>query len=391
MATGAEAAPPSAGLYLHFPFCLRKCSYCDFNSRCGSPAERDAYIHALRHEVSRAGHEWGDLTFDTVYFGGGTPTLHSPQVLADIYGHVRLCLPVVKDAEVTVEANPKTVDATGLRYLRSSGFNRVSIGIQSLEDEDLRFLGRMHSAREALAAFHAAREAGFRNINVDLIRGLPRHTPDLWQGVVQRVAALGPEHVSCYGLTLEPGTRLRQLYDRGEFAMPDEDTALDLLRVTDETLTAAGLYRYEVSNWAGPGREACHNIKYWLGAPYLGLGAGAWSFVGGRRWANVSDVAAYITRVYGIGSPVDECEVLDEGSRVAERAMVALRLVGGVPWAYLADGASEEATGRLRDVMAGLAEDGLVWFNNGHVGPTERGLALLNQVGLKLLEALAPA
>lgn len=378
-----------AGLYVHIPYCLRKCPYCDFNSKVAGPRERDEYLEALRREVMSAGPEWGEVVFSTVYFGGGTPTIYSPRILVDLLDLLRRTFTIAPRAEITVEANPKTVDVPGLRYLSSNGFNRISLGIQSLDDEDLRFLGRIHSAADGLAAFHSARAAGFRNINIDLLRGLPGHTRDKWRELLRRAAALGPEHVSCYALTLEPGTRLFELHQRGDFQMPDEETSLALLEATEEVLRASGFQRYEVSNWAQPGRECKHNMNYWLDGDYLGLGAGAWSHRAGRRWGNVADPQAYIDRLFSRSSPADECESLPAERKIMERAMLGLRLVGGVRWADLVAGAPEEAVARLHRALDALARDGLVWFNNGQIGPTPKGLALLNQVTLRLMQEMA--
>lgn len=388
----SQDIPPSegrtAGLYVHFPFCVRKCPYCDFNSKVAGPRERDEYIEALRREVLSAGPGWDGVVFSTVYFGGGTPTLYSPRILVDLLDLLRRTFVITPGAEITVEANPKTVDVPGLRYLCSNGFNRISLGIQSLDDEDLRFLGRVHNTAEGLAAFHSARAAGFRNINIDLLRGLPGHTPEKWRELLRRAVALGPDHVSCYALTLEPGTRLFELHQRGDFRMPDDQTSLALLEATEEVLGSSGFQRYEVSNWAQPGRECRHNMNYWLGGEYLGLGAGAWSHRDGRRWGNVAEPRVYIGRLFSRSSPVDECECLPAAKRLLERAMVGLRLVRGVGWDTLVEGVPEEATVRLRRALDGLAQDGLVWFNNGQVGPTPKGLALLNQVTLRLMEEL---
>jgi oxygen-independent coproporphyrinogen-3 oxidase len=276
---------------------------------------------------------------------------------------------------------------TGLEYLRSGGFNRLSLGIQSLDDKDLRFLGRVHSGREGISAFTAARAAHFRNISVDLIRGLPHHTPESWRHVIERIVDLGPEHISCYGLTIEEGTKLHRLYSQGAFVLPDDDVALGLIEVTDDVLATAGFVHYEVSNWAQPNRECRHNLKYWLGGSYLGIGAGAWSYLDGRRYGNVRDPREYARRVFAGEPLVDEAEELGGWDLVAERAMLGLRLVGGVEVADLVNGVGPDEGARLRSVLTELAGEGLVWLNNGTVGPTPRGLVLLNQVGVRLLSA----
>jgi oxygen-independent coproporphyrinogen-3 oxidase len=376
-----------AGLYLHFPYCLHKCAYCDFNSKVASSLERDRYLGALRREMDAVAPAHAGLAFDSIYFGGGTPTLFSPQSLVDVLDLARVHFNIAPRAEVTIEANPNTVDVAGLEYLRSGGFNRLSLGIQSLDDTDLRFLGRVHSARDAVSAFTSARAARFRNITVDLIRGLPHHTPDSWRRVVEHIVDLGPEHLSCYGLTLEPGTKLHRLHEQGAFVLPDDDLALALVEVTDQVLATAGFIHYEVSNWAQPGYECRHNLKYWQGFSYLGLGAGAWSYVRGRRYGNVRDPVDYARRASAGEPHVDQAEELAGWDLVAERAMLGLRLVGGVEFDSLVLGAGSAEGERLRSVLTELAGEDLVWLNNGHVGPTPRGLVLLNQVALRLLSA----
>ena len=382
-----QEQPGKAGLYLHFPYCLHKCAYCDFNSKVASSQERDRYLDALCREMDAVAPLHGNVVFDTVYFGGGTPTLFSPQYLVQILEMTRRHFLFADRPEVTVEANPNTVDVTGLEYLRSGGFNRLSLGIQSLDDKDLRFLGRVHSGREGISAFTAARAAHFRNITVDLIRGLPHHTPESWRHVVERIVDLGPEHISCYGLTIEEGTKLHRLRSQGAFVLPDDDVALGLIEVTDEVLATAGFVHYEGSNWAQPNRECRHNLKYWLGGSYLGIGAGAWSYLDGRRYGNVRDPREYARRVFAGEPLVDEAEELGGWDLVAERAMLGLRLVGGVEVADLVHGVGPDEGARLRSVLTELAGEGLVWLNNGTVGPTPRGLVLLNQVGVRLLSA----
>lgn len=376
-----------AGLYVHFPFCLRKCRYCSFNSRVGSSAEREEYVTALRREIEQASNRFGSLRFSTVYFGGGTPTLYPPKVLADLVDVLRGSFKVASKAEVTVEANPGTVDVDGMRTLGNAGVTRVSIGVQSLDDADLRWLGRAHSSRDALAAYHAARSARIGSVSIDLMRGLPGHTPESWGRTLERVVSLEPDHVSCYGLTVDEGTKLYAMQERGEFTLPDEDTQLALVDVTEEILGRHGLRRYEVSNWAKARHECLHNLNYWHNGAYLGLGAGAWSHVGGRRWGNVPDVREYMARIARGEEPLGESEELRGWEQAAETAMLGLRLVAGLRWEDLAARIEPEQRQRLRLCLKELADEGLVRFDNGVVGPTRRGLLLLNQVGVRLLSA----
>ncbi|MBC7287181.1 MAG: radical SAM family heme chaperone HemW [Armatimonadetes bacterium] len=375
------------GIYVHFPFCIKKCHYCDFNSRVAASAERDLYLTALSREIEKRAAEWDGVQFETVYFGGGTPTTYPPGVLVWVLEYLREHYCVVPDAEITLEANPDTVTPGDLDALLEAGFNRLSLGVQSLRDDDLRFLGRTHDAETAVRAYLAARAAGWRNVNVDLIRGLPMHTADSWRRVLEEVVELAPDHISCYGLTLEPGTRLYARHSRGEFTMPDEDTQLELFRVTADVLAVGGYEHYEVSNWAKPGRACRHNINYWLNGDYVGLGAGAWSHRGDVRWANISDVRAYIVQASRGGDTTEQRDEPARWPRIVEHVTLALRLVGGVGWDHLAMLAGGEERLRLRSAFEELARDGLVWFNDGSIGPTWRGLMLLNEVGCRLLQA----
>jgi oxygen-independent coproporphyrinogen-3 oxidase len=387
--TTASTSPPGlgAGLYVHFPFCLRKCRYCNFNSGPAPSWHQEQYLTALTREIARAAPLYSDLRFATIYFGGGTPTLYPPETLVALLELLRSSFAVAKDAEITVEANPDSVSPLDLEYLRAGGFNRLSLGVQSLRDEDLRFLGRTHDSVAALRAYRAARAVGWTNINIDLLRGLPGHTPQTWQLLLEQVLGLKPDHISCYGLTLEPGTRLHAQHARGEFVMPSEETQLELYRLTDDRLSAHGYQHYEVSNWAQPGYQCRHNLNYWHNGCYVGLGAGAWSYVGGRRWGNVRDPREYVRRVLA-GAPVqEETEQLTGWARIAEQTILALRLVFGVPWLELARGLSAAEAEALRRVLQELAFDGLVCLNNGYVAPTPRGLLLLNEIGVRLLAA----
>lgn len=246
-------------------------------------------------------------------------------------------------------------------------------------------MGRSHSSRDALEAYHAARVAHLSTVSVDLIRGLPVHEPGRWRAMLERVVSLAPDHVSCYGLTVEPGTRLHAMQERGEFVLPDEDTQIALLDVTEEVLASHGLRRYEVSNWSLPGRECRHNVNYWCNGTYLGFGAGAWSHVGGRRWGNVADVVEYAARIARAESPVGETEELRGWAQAAETAMLYLRLVQGFEWKDLWARVEAEQRDTLRDRLMELAGDGLIVVDKDFVAPTRRGLLLLNQIGIRLL------
>jgi oxygen-independent coproporphyrinogen-3 oxidase len=297
------------GLYLHIPFCRRRCAYCDFFSTDGRGRRIPAYIRALVREIETIGPAGGRPEAATVYLGGGTPSLLHPGQVGSVLEAVRGSFRLDPDAEISIEANPGTLDAERLRGFRAAGVNRLSLGVQSLDDGELRLLGRIHTAADAERTCAAARRAGWENIGLDLIFGLPGQSPAAWERTLDRALALAPEHFSLYALTLERGTRLARAVRRGALPAPDEDAAAEMYERAGELLAAAGYRQYEISNWARDGASGAgarparfprfasrHNLGYWLNRPYLGFGAGAHGWAAGRRYANVRDLEKYIAR-----------------------------------------------------------------------------------------------
>ncbi len=292
-------------VYLHIPFCTHRCAYCDFNTYAGQGLLIPAYVEALRAETSHVGaHAPNDLTVHTVFFGGGTPSLLAPDQFAAILQSLQLAFALVPEAEITIEANPGTVSFPDLQRLRKLGINRISFGVQSSNGEELRMLERQHSYGDVLQAVSAARRAGFENLNVDLIYGLPQQELRTWQTTLRRALELRPKHVSAYALTLEHGTPFGNWASRGLLAAPDPDLTADMYEWASLELESAGYTQYEISNWAIKDHECVHNLQYWRGLPYLGLGAGAHGFAGGYRYSNVLGIPAYISRMSG-GNVVD--------------------------------------------------------------------------------------
>lgn len=312
----------STGLYIHIPFCKQKCKYCDFASFAGREFLLDDYLRALACEAALS----PVRRFETLYVGGGTPSLLS---LAQLEQLVRLVEdnfgPVKQFAESTLEANPESLTLEKLRFLRSAGFNRLSIGLQSLHDDELRLLGRVHNASAFLRAYEAACKAGFENINVDLIAGLPGQTLEKFNTSLQGVLALAPTHLSVYGLQIEEGT---VFFEQG--IVCDQLLMRRMLEQTRAQLLAAGFHHYEISNFARRGFEAKHNIHYWQYGPYIGLGSSAVSFTSGRRYQNTPDINAYIHALKTGKSPVVFTEQLTGQAREGEKLMVGLRQLDGV-------------------------------------------------------------
>ena len=279
-------------LYVHIPFCIRKCAYCDFVSGPGTKAMQKEYEEALLAEIDAA-EETAESEVISAFFGGGTPSAVDAGMLARVMEKLRSKYVFSEDAEITLEANPGTLDAEKLKCYRKSGFNRISIGCQSVHDEELKRLGRIHTFAEFQESFALARDAGFANINVDLMSGLPEQSEEKWEESLRTIAELSPEHISAYSLIVEDGTALARRVRRGELPAPEGDVAAHRYELVDGRLRAAGMDWYEVSNWSRPGAECRHNLGYWDGGQWWGAGPGAHGYVGTRRWWNVKHPNAY--------------------------------------------------------------------------------------------------
>lgn len=286
-------------LYFHIPFCVHRCAYCDFNTYAGQEAFIPAYVHALCNEIRCLAVSVPQrLTAHTIFFGGGTPSLLSATQFESILKTVRDCFNLTPDAEISLEANPGTVTLDSLVDLRGLGFNRISLGVQSAHPDELRQLERIHDYFDVIEAVTWARRAGFDNLNLDLIFSLPEQSLDRWQATIKLILGLRPEHLSLYALTVEHGTPFGRWAQRGLLSVPDPDVAADMYEWAGEALEAAGFEQYEISNWAKPGRQCCHNLTYWRNQPYLGFGAGAHGSAGGLRVANILRIRTYIEHLH---------------------------------------------------------------------------------------------
>lgn len=316
------------GLYIHVPFCKKKCRYCDFYS-VTDDSVMPAYIQALKREMQIR--EWDAGPFDTVFFGGGTPSVLPPGRVAEILERASLIYGIAPDAEVTLEANPGTVSQSDLEAFRSAGVNRISLGVQSLDDQTLQFLGRIHSAFEAKLALDWAMEAGFDSVGCDLIYGVPGQTKKSWTKDLEGVLAYGPDHLSCYMLTIEESTPLGLMLERGEFSPMDEGRVGELFLHTSDFLENEGFLHYEISNFARGREKTCrHNLHYWNHAPYLGLGPAAHSYSGETRQWNFSDLDQYLELIQAGNSAVEEEESLTTSQHMLEWLYVGLRQAKGI-------------------------------------------------------------
>ena len=365
-------------LYVHFPFCLRKCLYCDFNSLADSPVMPDEYVAAVVKEMElRDERLAAPVTAPTLYFGGGTPSLMAPGLVGRIIDAAARLYGLADDAEITLEANPGTLTAAKLAGYRAAGVNRLSLGVQSFNDSFLERLGRIHTAREAQAAFAMARKAGFRNIGIDLIHSLPGETPAAWLDDLARAVSLGPEHVSAYGLSIEEGTPFHDLERDGRLSLPDEEEGVQMFRQTAEFLQSRGYEHYEISNFALPGRRSRHNQVYWQRGNYLGFGAGAHSYLRspgfGVRWRNALSPEVYRQAISRATLPEEELTTLTERDAMAEFLFLGLRMLEGVELEVFRQEFGVVLEDAYPGVLPGLFDDGLLECRTGLAPPHRQG------------------
>ena len=317
------------GIYIHVPFCRSKCQYCDFYSITNKdPVMHDGYLNAICAHIKEAGPLAPNYRVDTIYFGGGTPTFFGAEGMATIMTAIRRSFDVAGDAEITFEANPDSVVDKDLKRLYAEGFNRVSLGVQSDDDQMLQRLGRPHTYDQVLTAMKRLRKAGFHNISIDLMYGLPSQTLTEWRSTLENCLSLNPDHISCYGLKVEPGT---PLYAYREAAnLPDDDAQADMYLAAVQLLKEKGYRQYEISNFAKRGKFSRHNLKYWTGGEYLGFGPDAASDFAGKRYTMVRDLTAYMQGIKKGGQVIAELSEVPVRERAGEYLMMRLRTVGGI-------------------------------------------------------------
>ena len=371
-------------LYLHIPFCVKKCNYCDFLSAPAREETRAAYVDALLEEI-RGFDEPEDYEVVTVFFGGGTPSILPGQEIFRIMEALREKFSFRKGAEITLEANPGTVDKEKLSFYKKAGINRLSFGLQSADAEELKKLGRIHTWEKFLESFQLAREAGFSNINVDLMSALPGQTKESWEKTLRQVLALQPEHISAYSLIIEEGTPFYQLYekdverrDAGEEPelIPSEEEERAMYEATGRILKEQGYLHYEISNYAKPGRECCHNLGYWQRRDYLGFGLGASTLLNPVRYKNTEDLEAYL----GGDFSKKEFFVLTKDNQIEETMFLGLRVLEGVSKEQFLEQFSCELRVVYRKELEKLEKEGLLEEEGDFVRLTSRGIDLSNPV-----------
>ena len=373
----------ASSVYIHIPFCATKCYYCAFNTYAFHKEQAEAYLQALRTEIALYASETDPL--QTIFIGGGTPSILSANALTQLFTDVHQHFRITPDAEITVECNPGTVDTEKLRVMRNNGVNRLSFGLQAMQDETLKQLGRIHSVAEFLQSYRLARDSGFENINIDLIFALPDQTMDAWHHTLNAVISLEPAHISAYNLVMEEATPFYEWWQAGELHLPSEDTEADMFQYTIETLTAHGYTHYEICNFARPDHYAKHNLVYWNNQPCIGLGAGASGYLNGIRYRNIRGIAPYIDKLTERNKPIADTEHLTGDAEKAEVLMLALRKREGISLGVYQNRFGENIEAAFGDILKKWMDLGLLERTATHLRLTPRGLFLANEVFVELM------
>ena len=372
-------------LYIHIPFCVRKCNYCDFFSASGTPKEQADYVSAMIQEIQSYQELSGEYEVQTIFLGGGTPSLLTPEQIEKIFTTIYHIFSVNENAEITMEMNPGTVDIEKLRAMKAAGVNRLSIGLQSAQNEELKMLGRIHTYEEFLETWKLTEQAGFKNRNIDLMSALPGQTMESYEDTLSKVLALEPEHISAYSLILEEGTVFYDWYekgklDRGAWKLPSEEEEYAMGELTIQRLAEAGMHRYEISNYAKPGKECRHNLGYWDRVEYLGIGAGSSSLIKGERFDHIRDRKAYIEKIRN-GEPIlIDREILSVESQMEEFMYLGLRKIEGVSRTDFQNYFGKNVDDVYGEILDKLEEEQLLEFSGDRIRLTHRGMDVSNCV-----------
>lgn len=379
-------------LYIHIPFCARKCAYCDFLSFAVPERTYRGYMDKLIEEIYGQSLCFSDSSVTSIFLGGGTPSILSPDLIEELFAVIHQCFSIAEDAEITIEANPGTLTMEKLEVYRESGINRLSLGLQSADDQELKILGRIHTFDDFLKSYQRARQAGFTNISVDLMSALPGQDVHSWKNTLRKVTMLKPEHISAYSLIIEEGTPFYERYGEGEGngmdwpRLPDEDTDRRMYQMTKEILAAQGYDRYEISNYAKPGYACRHNIGYWTGVDYLGLGLGASSYIGGYRYRNVTDMREYLSlNLHIAGRAARDIQELTMREKIEEFMFLGLRMMKGVSGNEFLLRFGRNMWKLYDPVLKRLEAQGLIRIEASRVRLTDRGIDVSNRVFCEFL------
>lgn len=375
-------------LYVHIPFCVRKCAYCDFLSGPGTDETIEGYVEKLIEEIKAHGQEQRDDMVTTIFFGGGTPSILEGNQLQRIMLAIREAFEVDAEAEISMEANPGTVTKEKLHAYREAGINRISFGLQSTNNEELKLLGRIHTFEEFLESYHMARKCGFDNINVDLISAIPKQTVESWKQSVETVIALKPEHISAYSLIIEAGTPFASQYGEGtegEDLLPTEEEEREMYHCTEQILKEAGYHRYEISNYAKEGKECRHNLGYWERKNYLGIGLGASSLIDHVRYKNTDSMETYLQSADELEVIQEEKEQLSLTEQMEEFIFLGLRKMEGISIKEFEESFEKDIESCYGENLNRMKEAGLLVEEKGKLRLTERGIDISNYVFAEIL------
>ena len=374
------------GLYIHIPYCIHKCGYCDFNSHPIKQDEMDHYIDALVAEMKHYAKTYSNTNIiRTIFLGGGTPTTLTVYQLERILKECVSEFTVASDAEITIEANPATIDIEQLKSIRQTGYNRISIGVQSFDKAELKLLDRAHGPEEIHSTVDRARKAGFDNLSLDLMFAVPNQSLSSWESNLNKALEKNPEHLSTYNLTIEQGTAFSKLQSNGKLIMPDDDHQLELYKRTIERLTKKGFHHYEISNFARRGKECKHNITYWENKNTLGLGAGASSYMNGTRFKNINLPAHYIRQVKEKKIAVEHSETLEPRQAMGETIMLGLRLLQGISIHQFEKRFQISFINLFRNIISALKEKELVIIEKDYLRLSQKGLFWADSVILEFI------
>lgn len=373
------------GLYIHVPFCAQKCYYCDFNSYKINSNQKKEYLINIEREMKFYKDEFKDKCFDTVFFGGGTPSILTVDELQELVNNINENFNIKKDAEITIECNPGTINREKLEAMKKMGINRLSIGLQATQNYHLKSIGRIHTYEEFEKNYYDALDIGFENINIDLMYALPNQKTQEWKDTLDKIIKLNPSHISAYSLILEEGTKLYDMYQNKEFKLLDEDTDINMYNYTIDTLKRHGYNQYEISNYSKEDLECKHNIIYWKCDNYLGLGPGASGFIGDTRYSNIEDICEYNKCIMQNIRPVSEEIELTKKDKIEEFIFMGLRMNEGINIDIFKERFDTDFYDIYQEVMDKLIKRELVRFDGKNISLTQKGREISNSVFIEFL------
>lgn len=373
------------GIYIHIPFCVKKCKYCDFNSFRMDNKSKEIYLKDLKKEIEMYSNEYKDRKIDTVFLGGGTPSILTGKEIEELMGKIKNSFNISEDAEITMECNPGTIDSEKLKIIKSSGINRLSIGLQAVQNNHLKYIGRIHTYEEFEKNFKEARNLGFNNINVDLMFDLPNQTEEDWKESLERIVNLNPEHISAYSLILEEGTELFEMYNREEFDLMDENKDMEMYEYTIRYLEKNYYNQYEISNYAKEGKECKHNIIYWQCNNYIGLGAGAAGYLGEKRYTNEMKLSNYHDKICCGKKPIMNIEKLSDEEKIEEIVFMNLRMNEGIDRIEFKKRFNIDFYDKYREKIDILEKRNLLEVSEKKIKLTQKGREISNSVFLEIL------